>query len=172
MLLALRAPVFASPSLEYEVKAAFLYNFVNFVSWPAGTFSEPSDPVRVCVVGDDPFGPMLDRTMQGGVAAVTHPIIIERARDNDAAARCLVIFVPQSMARRAEQIVRSAGSRPVLFVGESADFLQQGGMINFVVDGGRVRFDVNVAAASAQGLTLSSRLLRVARKALGAAAGA
>lgn len=161
----------APSTLEYEVKAAFLYNFLNFVTWPASAFAAPSDAVRVCVFGSDPFGPVLDRTMQGGTAG-THPVVVDRVRDQNAVTRCSVVFVPREAATRTEEVIGATASRPVLTVGESPEFLAKGGMINFVLEGGKVRFDVNLPAASAHGLSLSSRLLRVARTTIRAATGA
>lgn len=166
-LFALGAPAAeGQSSLEYQVKAAFLYNFVNFITWPASAFAAPSDALRVCVFGADPFGPVLDRTMEGGVAG-TRPILVQRIRDAAAASGCDVVFVPRGAATRTDEVLRAVDGRPVLTVGESPDFLAKGGMINFVLEGGKVRFDVNVPAASARGLSLGSRLLRVARQTIG-----
>jgi YfiR/HmsC-like len=153
--------------LEYEVKAAYLYNIIDFVTWPANAFAGTSDPIRVCVVGTDPFGPVLDRTLNG-TSADKRPIVVQRISNEGGTANCSLIFLPRANAVRAEAIVRSVAPRPVLTVGETPDFLEKGGMIAFVVDGGRVRFDVNLRAATARGLGLSSRLLRVARNVVGA----
>jgi len=152
---------------EYDVKAAFIYNIVNFTTWPPDAFSSASDPIDVCVLGADPFGPALDRMLEGSNAS-GRPITLERLRDDGAAARCSLVFVPAAASVRVPQLLRAIGDRPILTVGESPDFLKQGGIINFVIDNGRVRFDVNVNAATARRLSLSSRLLRVARHTIGA----
>lgn len=156
----------AQRALEYEVKAAYLYNIVNFVTWPPDAFASPSDPLHVCVFGPDPFGRALDTAMQSGTSN-GRPVAVSRATDASALGDCELVFLAGRNTDRIDQAVRATAQRPVLMVGESPDFLQHGGMIEFVVDGGRVRFDVNLPAASARGLTLSSRLLQVARTVVG-----
>ncbi len=158
--------VSAQRALEYEVKAAYLYNIVNFVTWPPDAFEGPADPVRVCVYGADPFGPLLDRAIQGGTAG-QHPMLAVRVTDADGLAKCHLIFLAAGNTDRVDQAVRVSTQRPILTVGESSDFLRRGGMIAFVVDGGRVRFDINHTEATAHGLTLSSRLLQVAHAVVG-----
>jgi hypothetical protein len=155
-------PAAAQHGLEYEVKAAFIYNFIQFVEWPPIALADEGAPFRVCVYGDDPFGPALERVVRGE-RLNGHPLMIERVAVGAAATQCHLLFVPQSQSVRAAAALRAAGAGPVLSVGESPDFLRSGGMINLFVDGGRVRFDVNVAAASAHGLAASSKLLRIAR---------
>ncbi len=154
--------VSAQRSLEYEVKAAYLYNIVNFVTWPPDAFQSATDPVRVCIYGSDPFGPLLDRSIQGTVAG-QRPMQAVRVDDAESLTKCHLIFLPSGNTDRIDQAVRTSGQLPILTVGESPDFLRRGGMIAFVIDGGRVRFDINQTAASSHGLTLSSRLLQVAR---------
>jgi hypothetical protein len=156
----------AQRGLEYEVKAAYLYNIVNFVTWPADAFAGPADPFHVCVFGMDPFGPILDRAMQGGTANM-RPIVVDRITEAGAATKCHLVFLPGADNDRIDQLVRAAGLRPVLTIGEARDFLRRGGMIAFTVDGGRIRFDINLPGASRSGLALSSRLLQVARTIVG-----
>jgi hypothetical protein len=156
----------AQRGLEYEVKAAYLYNIVNFVTWPPDAVSPLADPLRVCVFGDDPFGALLNRAMQGGTAAM-RPIVVDRLADVSAVTMCDLVFVAGGNTDRIDRVVKATGQRPVLTVGEAPDFLRRGGMIAFVVDGGRVRFDINLSAAAARGLMLSSRLLQVARTIVG-----
>ncbi len=162
----LPARIGAQQALEYEVKAAYLYNLIDFVTWPPDAFSTATDPIHVCVAGQDPFGPVLSRTMEGSVPG-RRPVVIDRSPSDAALLACHLVFVPRTSAARARAIVKAVGSRPILTIGETPDFLQQGGMIAFVVDGGRVRFDVNRTAAAARGLALSSRLLGVARNIVG-----
>ena len=158
--------VSAQQGLEYEVKAAYLYNIIDFVTWPSSAFANASDPIRVCIVGADPFGAVLDRTM-AGPGPDKRAIVVERVRDENGVANCSLIFVPRASAARADAVIRSAAARPMLTVGDTPEFLDKGGMLAFAVDGGRVRFDVNPSAAAAKGLGLSSRLLRVARNVVG-----
>jgi len=152
----------AQRSLEYEVKAAYLYNIVNFVTWPPDAFTSPGDFLHICVYGTDPFGPLLDRTMLGGTAN-RRPIAILRIDDPEALRECQVVFLPGGNTDRIDQAVRATAGRPALTVGEAADFLRRGGIIGLAVDGGRVRLDINLSAASGRHLVLSSRLLQVAR---------
>ena len=156
----------AQRGLEYEVKAGFLYNIINFVTWPPDAFAAATDPVRVCIVGADPFGRLLDRTIEGGTANM-RPIVVDRIADANDVTACHLIFLPGGNTDRIDRAVRAAAQRPVLTVGEAPDFLRRGGMIALVIDGGRVRFDINLSAATSRGLTLSSRLLQVARTVIG-----
>jgi hypothetical protein len=156
----------AQRGLEYEVKAAYLYNIVNFVTWPPDAFSGANDPIHVCVYGMDPFGRLLDNAMQNGTAN-KRPVEVRRVNDAGGLAPCEVVFLAGDNTDRIDQAVKTLAQRPALTVGETGDFLRRGGMIAFVVDGGRVRFDVNLAAATTHGLTLSARLLQVARAVTG-----
>ena len=151
----------AQRSLEYEVKAAFLFNFVQFVEWP-GESLRAGEPFRICLVGENPFAGVLERTIAGDEAA-GRPIEIETIAPEAPPARCQVLFVPRTLAVRVPAILRLVGTLPILTVGESARFLDSGGLVNFVVEGGHVRFDINADVAAARGLRISSKLLRVAR---------
>jgi hypothetical protein len=165
--LALLGTLFGQRGLEYEVKAAYLYNIVNFVTWPPDAFDKGTDPLHVCIYGMDPFGQSLDNAMAGGTAN-SRPVQVLRVNDVAGLAPCEVVFVPGgNNTERTEQALKAASQRPVLTIGEAPDFLRRGGMISFVIDGGRVRFDINMSAASARGLILSSRLLQVARTIFG-----
>jgi hypothetical protein len=156
------APTLSAQGLEYEVKAAFIYNFVQFVEWPPAALGDSSAPFRMCLYADDPFGQRLARMVRGEQLK-GRPTVVERVPVNAPVSHCHLLFVPATQAGRAAAAIRSAASGPVLAIGESPDFLRSGGMINLVVEGGRVRFDVNAAAAAARGLTVSSKLLRIAR---------
>jgi hypothetical protein len=167
-LFAFTAALARAQGREYDVKAAFLYNIVNLTTWPPEAFQTPSDPIRLCVIGGDPFGRTLERIIEGDTVG-SRSVIVDHVRGDDVA-QCSLLFVPRAAAARVPQMIHSTAARPVLTIGESPDFLKQGGMINFVIDSGRVRFDVNLAAVTARGLTVSSRLLRVARTTAGAGA--
>jgi len=152
------------PSLEYLVKAEFLANFLTFIEWPSTAVSQPADPFHLCVVGNDPFGSALDQAVRGEQAA-GHPITIDRPRD-DAIGSCHLLFVSGLEEARLAAVVRGAARRSgVLVVGESRRVLQLCGHVAFVLDGDRVRFDINLSALASHGLKASSKLLRVAREA-------
>ena len=160
VLLCLQSTLFAadSVSLEYEVKAAFLLNFTKFVEWPATAFPAPDSPLTICIAGDDPFGRAIDQIVEGE-SVNGHKITIERVHGVQTKT-CQVIY-----ASRYEAVTANlAPAAPAaLTVGEGDVFLQQGGMVGFVMVERRVRFDINLKAANSSGLRLSSRLLTVAR---------
>lgn len=145
------------PPSEHQVKAAFLLNFTKFIDWPPGAAGS-DNPFAICVVGDDPFGTVLDQTVEGERAAGRN-IVVRRVREP--AASCDLLFFARSA--RGVQRALAGVRRGVLTVGETGDFLRQGGMISFVVEDRRVRFDVDERAAVRSGLKISSRLLNVAR---------
>jgi hypothetical protein len=145
---------------EYYVKAAFLLNFTRFVGWPAAAYSDTAAPFTICVLGPDPFGDTLDQLVEGESAS-GRKLEVKRLQQRPAAKTCQLVFVGRSEKEAADMI---NGLGPgVLTVGESDWFLRAGGMIAFVVVGRQVRFDINPRAASKASLTLSSRLLGVAR---------
>lgn len=144
---------------EDNIKAAFLFNFTKFVEWPA---SDITRPFRICTLAEPEFGTAVDRTIFGETAG-GRPI--ERITPpNPAAARtCHILFIGQRDTDRIDRWLAAARGAPVLVVGESRAAWNRGAHINFVVDANRVKFDVNPDAASRAGLTVSSKLLRVAR---------
>jgi hypothetical protein len=156
LLAAGRMPAAAQDvTAEYRVKAAYLYNFVQYVEWPA---TESSAPLTICVAGRNPFGAILENLVRGEVVSgrrLEARVILEPDRS------CAVVFVPEGAATTA--YLRGARGQPMLTIGESAGFIGLGGIARFYIDGGKVRFEINPAAAEAQGLRISSRLLRLAR---------
>ena len=145
---------------EYDVKAAYLYNFGRFVQWPDGE-RRTAESFDICVVGRDPFGAALDRVVTGATIG-KRPVQARRLATADATEGCHVLFVGAPDERQAADLLAEVGRADVLTVGDTPRFLDHGGMIRFVVDGSRVRFEVNLESARAAGLTLSSDLLRVA----------
>ena len=156
------AVVEQGPSLEYQVKAAYLLNFVSFTEWPRSAFATDTAPLRICTAGGDPFGAVLDGTVEGE-AVLGHPVVVERVMATGDARSCHVMFLARSQDGRVAEWLRAVHGAPVLTVGESAAFLRAGGIVSFAVDQGHVRFDVNRGAAEARGLKFSSRVLRLAR---------
>ncbi|HWD97546.1 MAG TPA: YfiR family protein [Bryobacteraceae bacterium] len=144
---------------EYQVKAAYLANFAKFVEWPPGAVTD-SNPIPICVVGQDPFGPVLDATVSGE-SVDRHPLVARRIGSMSDVDGCRIVFVSSSEAM-AGAVLAAAERAPILTVSDVPGFLKQGGMIEFVLDANRVRFEINLAAARAAGLNLSSELLRVA----------
>jgi hypothetical protein len=143
---------------EYRVKAAFLYNFARFVEWPAGG----DGTMRVCLFPADSFSDVLERTVAGKTAHGL-PFEIRRLERFDDSLGCDMVFFGAMGARRESALLGSLVSLPVLTVGDRSPFAARGGMINFVVDGGRVGFEINRKAADRAGLRISSKLLELAR---------
>ena len=150
------------PPTEYEVKAAFLYNFARFVEWPPAAMGAPNQPFIVAVLGDDPFGATLDRTLSGKTLEA-RPIVVRRVDSLDEAARANILFVATSERAQVRHVVRTLSGTHVLTVGEMSGFAEHGGMIGFRTERQRVRFDINVGQASRAGLKISSQLLKLAR---------
>src|SRR5579871_6206304 len=162
LLIATAAAAQSAQAPEYEVKAAFLYNFAKFVEWPSQVFPASSAPLRICILGHDPFGSSLDNIIQGKAVAgrpITH-LRLQAAAD---ARSCHVLFLGSSDPDTLKQALYHLRDAPVLTVSECQDFLAFGGMINFVLEQDRVRFEINLAAAEQHHLKLSSKLLSVAR---------
>lgn len=160
IVVAAAASAWGAPASEYEVKAAFLYNFARFVEWPPDAIGPAPAPFVIGVLGADPFGDTLDRTM-AGKAVGGHPVQVRRLDDPEAARQVHILFVSSSERDRLRTIVKSAG-RSTLIVGETSDFARSGGMIGFRVDDRRVRFEINPARAEEAHLKVSSQLLKLA----------
>jgi YfiR/HmsC-like len=150
----------AQQPLEYQVKAAFLLNFTKFIEWPPTAFSTPDAPLTLCILGADPFGSALDQIVAGEVVN-GRKLSVERIKRAPGPQSCQVLYVG-SPEKETLKILSGVGPR-VLTVGEGAGFLRSGGIIAFVIDNRRVRFDIHQATAENAGLALSSKLLSVAR---------
>jgi hypothetical protein len=146
---------------EYEIKAAFLYNFAKFVEWPPTAFSDPKQPLGVCVFGRDPFGHALEDALFGKSIG-NHPVMLGRARQLPDLAGCQVVFVSAAESSRLAEIVGGLRGHNALLVGETEGFASAGGAIQFVLDQNRVRFAINPDAADRAGLKISSKLLALA----------
>lgn len=149
------------PRGEYEVKAAFLYNFAKFVEWPPTAFAGPDAPLIIGIVGEDPFGKTLDRTVSGKLVQ-GRPLQVRRWRRAGDVDSCQILYISPSERRALSSLLASLQSLPVLTVGEEEEFIEEGGMIGFRLKGNRVRFDINHLSAQKAGLRISSRLLALA----------
>ena len=146
---------------EFDVKAAYLYNFAKFVQWPADAARRDARMFHVCVIGEDPFGPVLDRVVAGG-SINGRTVVARRIADAHDARFCHILFLGGMDERLAVETLDTLGRADVLTVSDLPAFARRGGMIQFVVQGARVRFEVNLDRARDAGLMLSSELLRVA----------
>jgi hypothetical protein len=147
---------------EYQVKAAFLYNFARFVEWPEQSFKTDKDPMRICVIGQDTLDKSLEQTVNGRTV-LGRPFVITDISDIRQTADCQMLFVGSSEQKRLKAILAAIRSPGILTVGEADDFASQGGIVNFKVDAGRVRFEINVDAAARAKLRISSKVLNLAQ---------
>jgi hypothetical protein len=150
----------AKPS-EYDVKAAYLFNFSRFVEWPAKTAETANDSFAICVLGRDPFGTALNTTVARETVAGKNVVAKQILSPQDAD-HCRVLFISSSEDRRLKQILDVLGTASILTVSDLPRFTERGGMVQFVLAENRVRFEVNSAITERAGLTLSSELLKVA----------
>jgi YfiR/HmsC-like len=158
-LFAIVADAPAQSHTEYQVKAAFLYNFARFVEWPAEAFATPDAPVQICVMGKNPFGSDLAQIVQGKSVS-GHPVTVRSLRRSQEVRGCHIVFATLSTPARSKTAFIANAPRGILIVGEDPSV--EGTMINFVLENDRVRFEVNNRAAAAAGLKISSKLLSLA----------
>ena len=151
-----------SNQLEYRVKSAFLYNFARFVEWPVRSGADRDEPIVLGVLGKDPFGPILDRTVHGKTIK-QRPLTVRRFRSLEELEHCHMLFISRSEGRRLAEIFRALEYHGTLTVSDMEGFLRKGGMIHFVVEEGSVRFDINLESTERAELAVSSQLLKVAR---------
>jgi len=150
-----------------KVKASYLYNFARFVQWPKDAFKSDKAAFVIGILGDDPFGRILDDTMT--TRTVTgHPVKVRRFRwdrneDRTALNRCHILFVSTSERRRLSEIVSTLGNLSVLIVSDMDGFAKKGGMIGLVLENGRIMFEINRKALERARLKASSKLLSLAR---------
>jgi hypothetical protein len=146
---------------EYQVKAAFLYNFAKFVEWPPGTFASLHDPIGICIVGQSPFGLTLDDTVRGKKIG-DRAFAVRSVPDTQQAGRCQIIFICSSERKRTRALLDELKGAAVLSVGETDEFTALGGIIAFKLEGTRVRFQVALDVAERTRLRISSKLLSLA----------
>jgi len=157
----LSVKVEAQASGEYQVKAAFLYNFLKFVDWPAQSFASDSSPFIIGVVGDDRFNSAIDQAISGKTAN-GRSIIAKRFKSFKSLTYCHILFISTSERDNVRQILATTGPG-VLTVSESDGFIQSGGIINFTIVDSKVRFEINHSAADRAGVKISAKLLSLAR---------
>ena len=147
-------------SREYLIKAAILFNFAKFASWPQTAFTSAEAPLRICVLGDDPFGPALDTL--SGKRVRNRPMETIRLGDLDRAADCHIMYVSSSEEPRLAAILAHVAELPILTVAEMGRFANSGGIIALKEVDNRSRIEINLGAAKQAGVILSSKLLRLA----------
>ncbi len=147
---------------EHEVKAAFLFNFIKFIEWPEAASTNVT-PIVIGIVGDSPIREALPKILDGQKVK-GRPIRMVNLRPGESLEECHLLFVAGGKSAEVEECLMAAKGKPILTVGESPEFIRQGGMINFLIVDQKVRFEINTAALESVGLRADSRLLAVARR--------
>jgi hypothetical protein len=153
-----------APTSEFDVEAACLYHFAEFVTWPSEAFAATNSPIVIGILGDDPLGAALEPTVRNKTFE-GHPFQILRPDTKSLLEikRCHILFICASERRRIPETLEALQHSPVLTVSRVDRFIQLGGMVHFLLEGKRVRFEIEDDRARKAGLRLSSKLLRLAR---------
>jgi hypothetical protein len=155
---------------EYRIKAAFLFNFAHYVEWPPDTFKDANSPLTYCTVGEDPFEGVLDESVNSKSVG-THPLRVQHLKAPENFQGCQIVFIGANEKKRVTAILETLKQAPVLVVGESSHFVQQGGTVGFLSEENTVRFEVNLDAAQRARLNISATLLSVAKTVIDRAGG-
>jgi len=147
---------------EYQVKAAFLYDFAKFVEWPPHAFRSAKDPIAICVLGKNPVENALDEVV-AGKAVEGRTFLVRQIAEINPGCNCQILFVSSSERKRFRTMAASIKGLGILTVGEAQDFAAEGGVINFKLEEGRIRLEINLDAAEQSQLRISSKLLSLAQ---------
>jgi hypothetical protein len=151
-----------APTREYQVKAAFVFNFTQFVEWPESAFASSDAPFVIGIIRHDPFDGALENAMNGKSVG-RHTISVKRFDSADDINACQLLFVPTECDDSLGPIFDKVGKSPVLTVGETDAFMAAGGQFRFYIDGNRVRFEVDPDTIDSAGLKVSAKLMKLAR---------
>lgn len=151
---------------EYQVKAAFLFHFAQFVDWPPETYKDTASPLTYCTAGGDPFQGGLDASMNGKTIG-GRPIRVLHLKEAGESQGCQILFLGIADKKLVSATLAKLNGSPVLTVGESINFAQGGGMIGFLLEDNKVRFEINLEAAERAKLKISARLLALAKTVIG-----
>jgi uncharacterized protein DUF4154 len=157
-----KAHAASAPAPEYLIKAAYIYNFAMFVEWPVDAFLKESSPIVIGILGADPFGPAIDQIVQDKKID-KRPLVVKRLHWGQEFKDCHILFISTAETARVAEVVNQLKAFPTLLVAESPGLSKQGATINFVVEDNKVRCEVNVDAAKRAGLSISSKLLNLAK---------
>jgi len=152
----------SKPLGEYQVKSVFLFNFTKFVSWPTNAEPSTNSPFVIGIVGEDAFGNVLDDAVRGE-AVQNHPIVIQRFRSGEAIGNCHILFISRSEKDRLNQVLAQVRGRPTLTVADAPRAAERGVMINLLLVQGSVKIEINQSAVESARLSVSSKLLNLAR---------
>ena len=148
---------------EADLKAAFLFNFIRFTEWPAEEMAKKTSPFVIGILGKDPFGTALDKTVEGETFQQKAIVIRRFARMDESVRDIQVLFIGSSEEGHLSAILKLIEDQPILTVSEIDSFAERGGIIKLKKENNRITFDVNVGAAKAAGLAMNAQLLRLAK---------
>jgi len=151
----------SKPPLEYQIKAAFLFNFTRFIHWPATAYTANDAPFVIGIIGNDPFGTYLDDIVKGEEVD-GHRIIVRRYRDVADVMDCQLLFVSSADPVRLKEILLPIVKQNILTVGDAERFIDAGGIVRFFKEQNRIKMEVKLAAAKSAQLEISAKLLKVA----------
>jgi hypothetical protein len=151
----------SAPSAEYQLKAVFLFNFAQFVEWPAQAYRDAKAPLVIGVLGVDPFGSFLDQLVRGEKVG-DRPLVVRRFHRVDDITDCQILFISRSEAATLDQIIGRLKGRSLLTVSDVDTFTRLGGIVRFVTENGKIRLRINLEVAKECELTISSKVLRPA----------
>lgn len=148
-------------SREYQIKAVFLFNFTQFIEWPASSFTNAEAPFVIGILGDNPFGPYLHEVV-AGEKANGRPIVIQRYSSVTQIQSCHILFINQAEIGKLAQAKTILKDQSVLIVSDAPDFLKTGGIIRIYTRNNKTQLQINLVSAKAANLVISSKLLRIA----------
>ena len=160
LLLLMAGPAFAQKASEYQVKAAFLFNFSKFFEWPAETLGQAGDPFVIGVLGTDPFGSSLKETI-AGEKVMDHPMIVKRFNNAEEVDRCHILYI--NVPGKTSEVLNALRGKSILTVSDDNEFTRNGGVIKFFTENEMIHFEINIHAAKEVNLSVSSKLLRIAK---------
>jgi hypothetical protein len=160
---------------EYEVKAAFMYNFLKFVDWPEDKSAKSGNQIIIGILGQDPFGSaadiLKDKKVEDRNVVINYISSFQQLKDAadangqmDTLKKCHLLFVCSSEKKNTKEIIELVQSAGVLTVADTQGFLETGGIVNFIIEDNKVRFNINLTASEKAGLKIRSQLLRLAKK--------
>lgn len=152
----------SKPALEYQVKAAFLFNFTRFVHWPPSAFASPDAPFEIGIAGNDPFGLYID-DLVSGERVDGHKMIVRRYPDGGDMSNCQLVFIQINDQQKLKSIVSQVSRQNVLSVSDNDDFIRMGGILHFYMEDNKVKMEIRLAAAKSAHLEISVKLLQIAK---------
>lgn len=146
---------------EYQIRAVFLFNFTQFIEWPTDAFPKKNSPLVIGVLGQDPFGNLLEETVHGEEIN-GHPLVVQRFSKVEEVETCHILYISLTKSDQLKHVFESLKNQNVLTVGDAANFAKQGGMIRFFTENSKTRIRINLKSTKEADLTISSKLLRLA----------